>query len=40
MKVSESGSIMFADAVEHHGPGRHVYTHRKRLGGEKNLHKS
>lgn len=36
-QVSETGPVVFSDAVEHHSPGRHVHSHRKRLSGKKHL---
>jgi len=36
-QISEAGPIVFPDAVEHHGPGRHVHSHGKRLGGKQHL---
>ena len=36
-QISEARAVVFPDAVEHHGPGGHVHSHRKRLGGKQNL---
>lgn len=36
-QISKAGPVVFPDAVKHHGPRRHVYTHGKRLGGKKHL---
>lgn len=36
-QVSETGPVMFPDAIEYHSPGRHVHSHCKCLSGKKHL---
>lgn len=36
-EIPEAGAVVFPDAVEHNGPGRHVHPHGESLGGKQHL---